>query len=324
MRERRLEVNGVAGLIAEWGAADSSEAIVCLHGVPGSGRDFQQLAPALSELGRCVAIDLPGFGRADKPVDFPYSIEGYQTWLDPAIRELGIERAHLVLHDFGGPIGLLWAAMHPPQFASATLLATGVLPGYRWHLLGRLWRIPRLGELIQRSTSRPLFKLWMRRGNRRGLDSAWLDQLIDEDDAATRRATLALYRATDEPGSALLAQALAPQAKPALVIWGQNDPYVGPEYAAAQRRVFPNARIEVWPNTGHWPHIQHPAANSGGDLYVSEGSEPRFQLIRCCRFLRLSRVGRRRHCTQDGHEHDRRSVVRWTSPCNVPSSASNR
>ena len=162
------------------------------------------------------------------------------------------------LHDFGGPIGLLWAAMHPQQFASATLLATGVLPGYRWHLLGRLWRIPRLGELIQRSTSRPLFKLWMRRGNRRGLDSAWLDQLIDEDDGHTRRATLALYRATDEPGSELLAQALAPQAKPALAIWGQNDPYVGPRYAAAQRRAFPDAHVEVWPATGHWPHIQHP------------------------------------------------------------------
>ena len=258
MRERRLEVNGVAGLIAEWGAPDSTEAIVFLHGVPGSGRDFQQLAPTLSELGRCVAIDLPGFGRADKPLDFPYSVEGYQTWLDPAIRELGIERAHLVLHDFGGPIGLLWAAMHPQQFASATLLATGVLPGYRWHLLGRLWRIPRLGELIQGGTSRPLFKLWMRRGNRRGLDPAWLNQLIDEDDAASRRATLALYRATDEPGSALLAQALAPQAKPALVIWGQNDPYVGPRYAAAQRRAFPDAHVEVWPGTGHWPHIQQP------------------------------------------------------------------
>ena len=53
-----------------------------------------------------------------------------------------------------------------------------------------------------------------------------------------------------------------PQAKPVLVIWGQNDPYVGPEYAAAQRRVFPNAQIEVWPNTGHWPHIQQPQRTS--------------------------------------------------------------
>ena len=258
LRRRRLTINGVAGLITEIGEADAPEAIVCLHGVPGSGRDFHWLLPPLGELGRTIAIDLPGFGQADKPRDFPYSVEGYQTWLDPALRELGIQRAHLVLHDFGGAIGLMWAAMHPQQFASAVLLATGVLPGYRWHLLGRLWRTPRVGEFLQRSTSPALFRLWMRRGNRRGLDRGWLDQLIREDDAETRRATLALYRATDDPGSELLAAALAPQAKPALVIWGQNDPYVSPQYASAQRRAFPDAQVNVWQDTGHWPHIQHP------------------------------------------------------------------
>ena len=258
LRRRRLTINGVAGLITEIGEADAPEAIVCLHGVPGSGRDFHWLLPPLSELGRTIAIDLPGFGQADKPRDFPYSVEGYQTWLDPALRELGIQRAHLVLHDFGGAIGLMWAAMHPQQFASAVLLATGVLPGYRWHLLGRLWRTPRVGEFLQRSTSPALFRLWMRRGNRRGLDRGWLDQLIREDDAETRQATLALYRATDDPGSELLADALAPQAKPALVIWGQNDPYVSPQYASAQRRAFPDAQVNVWQDAGHWPHIQHP------------------------------------------------------------------
>lgn len=257
-RQRRLTVNRVAGLITESGDSSATEAIVCLHGVPGSGRDFQWLLPSLGELGRALAIDLPGFGQADKPSDFPYSVEGYQTWLEPALRELRVERAHLVLHDFGGPIGLLWAAMHPDQFASVTLLATGVLTGYQWHLLGRLWRRPRVGEFLQRHTSPRLFRFWMRRGNRGGLDPEWMEQLIREDDEATRAATLALYRATDDPGSDVVGESLSPHERPALVIWGQNDPYVAPHYASAQRRPFPTADIQVWQDTGHWPHVQHP------------------------------------------------------------------
>src|SRR3712207_8713221 len=49
----------------------------------------------------------------------------------------GVRRAHLVLHDFGGPWGLHWAADHPDRFASATLVGIGVLRDYRWHSLDR-------------------------------------------------------------------------------------------------------------------------------------------------------------------------------------------
>ena len=258
IRRSRLTINGVSSPIAEAGPAGASEALVCLHGVPGSGRDFEHLLLSTGAIMRSIAIDLPGFGRADKPRDFNYSIEGYIAWLTPALVELGVERAHLALHDFGGPIGLLWAAMNPHKFVSAALFDTGVLPDYRWHLLGRLWRMPYVGEAVQRGTTRPLFKLWMRRGNIRGLDPQWLNALIDEDDADSRRATLALYRATDDPGNPLFAQALAPQDKPALVIWGARDPYISSHYAARQRDAFPSAQVQVWPDSGHWPMIQHP------------------------------------------------------------------
>ena len=196
LRESRLSINGVAGIVTSAGDSNSEEAVVCLHGVPGSGRDFRRLLPETEKIARSIAFDLPGFGRADKPRDFPYSIEGYQTWLAPALDQLGIQRAHLVLHDFGGPIGLMWAAMNPQKVASIILIDTGVLADYRWHLLGRLWRTPRVGEAVQAGTTRPLFKLWMRRGNIRGLDPQWLDELIDEDERRTRSATLKLYPKT--------------------------------------------------------------------------------------------------------------------------------
>jgi len=55
---------------------------------------------------------------------------------------------HLLVHDFGGPIALTWAAGHPYRVASVTLINTGVLIGYRWHRLAKPWRTPVLGELV--------------------------------------------------------------------------------------------------------------------------------------------------------------------------------
>ena len=57
-----------------------------------------------------------------------------------ALTELGIERVHLVLHDFGGPFGLAWAGAYPDAFASVGLINTPPLSQYRWHLLARAWR----------------------------------------------------------------------------------------------------------------------------------------------------------------------------------------
>ena len=258
LRHSRIEIGGISAPVAEAGPSDSAEALVCLHSVPGSARDFQWLLPETGEVMRSIAFDLPGFGQADKPRDFPYSLEGYQTWFAPALSELGVRRAHLVLHSFGGQVGLMWAAMNPQRFASAVLLDTGVLEDYRWHILARLWRRPRIGELVQNGTTRALFKLWMRRGNIRGLDPQWLDQLITEDDRHTRRVTLELYRNTDIERAQIFRQAIAPQNKPALVIWGRRDPYVSWRYAERQKETFPGAQIHVWDDCGHFPHVQHP------------------------------------------------------------------
>ena len=58
-----------------------------------------------------------------------------------------------MLHDFGGPFGLQWAAGHPEALGSLTLVNTGVLLDYRWHRLARGWRTPLLGEYIEEGVS---------------------------------------------------------------------------------------------------------------------------------------------------------------------------
>jgi pimeloyl-ACP methyl ester carboxylesterase len=242
------------------GDPDSSEAVVFVHGNPGSRRDWDDLLSRVAPAGRGLAPDMPGFGRAQKPRDFDYTVDGYARFLGGALEQLGVERAHLVLHDFGGPWGLAWAAAHPEQFASAVLINTGALIGYSWHYLARIWRTPVVGEVFQATTNRSGLRTALRHGNPRGLPRAFVDRMYDDMDAGTSRAILSLYRATDDPGASgrVLADMLRPLDRPALVVWGAHDPYIPVEMADRQREAFPRARIEILEDSGHWPFADDP------------------------------------------------------------------
>jgi len=150
--------------------------------------------------------------------------------------------------------------MHADALASVTLIDTGVLPGYRWHRLARLWRTPVLGELFQATATRRAFRRLIDRNEPRGLPRAFLDEMYDHYDRRTRRAVLKLYRATDDPGGAAegFSAYMAPRDVPALVIWGEHDAYLPFEYAARQREPFPSAEVHVLAASGHWPYADAP------------------------------------------------------------------
>jgi len=261
VRRTRLRVGGTQPRVLEAGPADAREALVFVHGNPGSCDDWERLAAAVGASGvRAVALDLPDFGETLAPEGFAHDVPAYASFLGEAIDALGIERAHLLVHDFGGPIGLVWAAMHVDRLASVTLVDTGILPGYRWHRLARVWRTPVLGELFQATATRRAFRLLLNRNEPRGLPRAFVDQMYDHYDRRTRRAVLKLYRATDDPGAAAeqFSEWMRTHDVPALVIWGEHDAYLPASYAARQRDAFPSADVHVLPISGHWPYADAP------------------------------------------------------------------
>jgi pimeloyl-ACP methyl ester carboxylesterase len=257
-----VAVAGVHSPYIACGNRDSGDAVVFIHGNPGSSEDWRSLVARVGTFGRAIAIDMPGFGKADKPNDFEYRVAGYARHLDGALKELGIQRVHLVLHDFGGAWGLAWAAAHPGQLASVTLINIGLMPGYRWHYLARIWRTPVVGEIFQATATRSGFRLLLRHGNPRGLPTPFIDRMYDDYDRGTRRAVLRLYRATGSPGA--LAGAMGATFRqldvPALVIWGAADPYVPVAYAERQREFFRRARVVILERSGHWPFADDPEA----------------------------------------------------------------
>jgi pimeloyl-ACP methyl ester carboxylesterase len=241
---------------------------VFVHGSFGSGTDWSDLVEQVGRFGRALAPDMPGFGRSDKPGDFDYTIAGYARHLGAVLDAEKVTRAHLVLHGIGAAWALAWAAGHVDRVASVTLLNTGVMPGYRWHCLARLWRRPVVGELFMAMISRVTMEIVLRRGNPRGLPESYLDEMYSNCDRAAQRAVLNLYRNTDDLG-ALTAKAgafLAPHRLPALVLWGERDPYFPVRFADTQRLFFDVRGMLRLPDSGHWPMIDNPSATSDGVL----------------------------------------------------------
>jgi pimeloyl-ACP methyl ester carboxylesterase len=257
---RTLSVAGTQSPMIEAGPSDASEAVVFVHGNPGASSDWTALVTAAGELGRAVAFDLPGFGGARAPSGFGFDIEAYAEFIEAARAELGIERVHLVLHDFGGPFGLVWGAAHGDRWASLTLMNIGLMPGYQWHSMAKRWRTPVLGELTQAWIPRFGWRRVMQKGNPKGLPPEFVDRMYDNYDRETRNTVLKLYRATPNPGAMAteLGPAIAALHKPALVIWGAKDQFIGVEYAERQREFFDVEEVAVLPDSGHWPFQDEP------------------------------------------------------------------
>lgn len=107
----------------------SGEAIVFVHGTPTWSFVWRQQIKSLSRNYRCIAPDHLGFGLSDKPKGFPYTPAAHADNLEALIEHLQLRNITLVVHDFGGPIGLRYALRHPENVKSLV-----VLNSWMWNL----------------------------------------------------------------------------------------------------------------------------------------------------------------------------------------------
>ena len=259
VRERPLSVDGIRSRVLETGPEDASEAVVFVHGNPNSADAWRGLMRQTGAVGRSVALDMPGFGRADRPGnEFKLPVEGPAAFLSGALDQLGVERAHLVLHDFGGPWGLAWAATHPDAFASVVLINTGVLIGFEMHRVGKLWARPVVGEVMMALTSRRSFTKAIGESNPK-LPQSEIDRMYDDYGRGTRKIVLRLYRnSTNDELLEAAAAHFATLDRPALVVWGASDPFVPVRHAEQQRKAFPRAEVVLLEDSSHWPFLDDP------------------------------------------------------------------
>jgi pimeloyl-ACP methyl ester carboxylesterase len=235
-------------------APGAGDPVLYLHGIPTSSDDW---VPFLERTGG-IAPDLIGFGRSGKGGHLDYCAEGHARFLEQLLSALDVERAKLVVHDWGAVPGLVFAQRHPDRVGRLVVCnAVPLFGGFSWPRPASLWRRPGIGELLMGSTTRGLLARTLRKGG------SWPDDRIgvvwEQFDQGTQRAILRLCRGADPQRLAELGADLDELAMPALVIWGQRDPWLGPELGDAYARRLPDARLERVASAGHWPWLDDPA-----------------------------------------------------------------
>jgi pimeloyl-ACP methyl ester carboxylesterase len=232
---------------------------VYCHGNPTHSEDW---LPFMERGGPAVAIDMPGWGRSDRPdpTRFDYSMYGLSAFLERCLDELGVGQRKLVVHDWGG-LALIGAQRRPDLVERLVIVnVVPLLPGFRWHWIAQLWRRRPIGEILNATTSKTAFELIMRqaRGDRSSMPPEFVDMIWRYWDKGTRAAVLALYRHADPDRLATAGKDLGRLTCPSLVIWGERDPYFPIRFGEGYAHALPNAQLELIPGAGHWPWIDDP------------------------------------------------------------------
>ncbi len=227
-----------------------------VHGVPTNS---DQWAPFLARTGG-VAIDLPGFGRSAKDMHFDGSLGAYNAIIQAFIAQQGWDRFNLVVQDWGAMALITAQELHARVNRVVIIDGVPLLPGYKWHRVARIWRTPFVGELAMGFTTKSVLRRFIREARPDGepLPDEMVDSIWEHFDHGTQRAILKLYRGAPPKMLEEAGERFAQLKAPALVIHGEQDPYIPPRFAALYSETLPSARLELLPDAGHWPWLDRP------------------------------------------------------------------
>jgi pimeloyl-ACP methyl ester carboxylesterase len=236
--------------------------VVLLHGVPGSSDSWRAVVPALEDSGhRVIVADLLGFGASPRPEGIEALWASAQaTALADALDAARITRATVVGHDFGGPVALALLAARPDLVGALGLVATNAFADTPVPLPIAAVRWPVVGPLAATALfSRPSLAFMLRQGSGASSDGPRAEHALG--DGAQRRAiaTIFAHALRELPARyGPLEEVLRGYAGPALVVWGDRDPFFPVAQAERTAAALADARLRVLPGCGHFVPDERP------------------------------------------------------------------
>jgi haloalkane dehalogenase len=231
---------------------------LCLHGFPETSFMWRTVIEAVADAGRrALAPDLPGFG--DSPPDPPGTWERQVDAVERFRNELGLGRVALIVHDWGGLIGLRWACEHPDAVAAIVASSTGFFPDGKWHGMARALRTEGEGENMVASMTRDAFRQML------GAVSRRFDKTVADEYWKTfqtpggRQGILELYRSGDFEKLEQYEGRLEELGVPTLLLWGEDDLFAPVAGAHRFMREIPHAKLVVIDGAGHFVYADEPA-----------------------------------------------------------------
>jgi haloalkane dehalogenase len=231
--------------------------VLLVHGEPTWSYLWRHVLPPLLEAGhRCIVPDHAGFGRSDKPLDLAwYSYDRHTALLAELLERLDLRGVTVVVHDWGGPIGLRVAIEQSERIDRIVVMDTGLFTGHQ--TMSDAWQLFR--DFVERTEDLPIGML-VRGGCHTdpgdGVIAAYEAPFPDAASKAGARAfPLLIPRTPDaegaEAGRRTLA-ALAADARPKLVLWADQDPIIPLKTGRRIAETIGTELAHVVPDAGHF------------------------------------------------------------------------
>lgn len=253
----------------------SGPPILFVHGTPTNSYEYRHLIAALSKRFRCIAPDHLGFGESARPRSFAYTPEAHAAVLREFVERLGLDDFTLVVHDFGGPIGLPLITDHPshsphaphsPHVSRLILMNTWAWPLDDDPKMARGARFigGAIGRFLYRYANASLRLIMPSAyGDRKKLTPEihrrYLDVFGDRDARVLVLHALAKSLLGSRSHYQLLLDRLDRlRAMPVLIVWGMKDSAFQPYQLDRWRQLLPGAQVETIEGAGHWPHEEEP------------------------------------------------------------------
>lgn len=248
--------------------AGNGPALVLLHGMAGSSATWQHVMPLLAGEFTLLAPDLIGHGDSAKPRRGDYAIGAYASVVRDLMLALGVERATLVGQSFGGGVAMQVAYQFPEYCERLVLVGSGGL-GVEVNPILRALSVPGASLALPIGCQRIFSDLgakllgWReRRGKKMGPAAAEIwRSYASLGDPDTRRAFMLTLRAVvDHFGQRVTARDRLYLASemPTLIVWGTSDPIIPVAHALAAHDAMRGSRLELFEDTGHFPHCEQP------------------------------------------------------------------
>jgi haloalkane dehalogenase len=234
--------------------------VVLLHGNPTWSFYWRKLVVALRGTHRCIVPDHLGCGLSDRPQGWPYRLAGHIENLEKLLAHLRVDRFSLVLHDWGGAIGMGVATERLAAIDKIVVTNTAAFRSEDIPLSIAACRIPVFGTLAVLGLNGFARAATVRAVERRLTPAARAGLLAPYGNAHDRLATLRFVEdipmKASHPSWARLARVEEKlpllTGKPMLLLWGDADFCFTPKFRATWQRHFPQAAVHAWSDVGHY------------------------------------------------------------------------
>jgi haloalkane dehalogenase len=237
--------------------------VLMLHGNPTWSFYYRNIIPTIAKKYRVIVPDHIGFGLSDKPQNYQYTLNQHISNLELLVSKLEINDLTLVMHDWGGLIGMGYAVHHPANIARFVVLNTAAFYLPHIPLVLKIARSPVIGDVIVRGFNGfcKFALIWAVKKRERLTSQVQMGYLMPYNNWNNRIGILRFIQDIPLEGGHISRKTLNEidtklylfYHYPMLILWGGEDFVFTPQHFLIEwQRRFPKAQVHIFKDAGHY------------------------------------------------------------------------